>query len=955
MSSIQTGIELNDQFSGVLNNIISSVNLAVSAMYDMQQSMNADIDTSSLEGARDEINQATAAIEAMNQAASQQTAPNIAPPVVDGGNGQVINVDVNPVLPDPLVENPEPIRPEIQPNAPPDPEPVEIPVTWNTDGMDVFTGTGVERFQQEVQSANDMLNTLNTTQARISQTAQGMDILPDAAVQDMNTMQQRLSAIQQRIQQIENNPVNVGADNANAELEQLRMQLNQAIQEQNSLNQAMQNMDVSAANDAYLRLSQTVGNTERYIRDNVDEQGRFNQEISAGTQQANELTNTIKRAVAAYVSIQSVGKALNISDELVQTTSRLNMMNDGVQTTAELVNMVYAAAQDARGSFSQMADVVARFGNNAKDAFSSSEEVVAFADLIQKQMTIAGASTQEAANAELQLSQALGSGVLRGDELNSIFEQAPNLIQNIADYLDVPIGKIREMAADGELSADVVKAAIFSAADDINSKFNEMPMTWGQIWQSMQNTALIAFQPVLQRLNDLANSEAFQTFIQGAIEAMATLANILLNVFEVAASVGAFIGDNWSIIAPIIYGVIAALGAYLAIMGIVNAITAISAAIDATKAAADALAAGQTFLWTVQQYGLNAALAACPITWIIVLIIALIAIIFAVCNAIAKMTGIANSGFGVITGGVNVVIQFFKNLGLTVANIALGIGNAIAALASNMMTAFHNAICSVQSWFYNLLSTALSVIEGICSALNKLPFVEFDYSGISSAADDYAAKASEAAGNKEDYQSISDAFNEGFTTFDAFQDGWASDAFNAGAAWGDGIADKVSNFSLSDVFGQTDIPNVGDYTSGFNDAIANSGVGDSIGNIDDNTGKIKDSLDVTEEDLKYLRDIAEQESINRFTTAEVTINQTNNNNVSSDTDLDGFITALDDAMGEAIDEVTNGGTGWRVARLGASWNHGLSAGAFCWTLDSASSYRLRNVSGRLVYRKKVAA
>ena len=664
MSSIQTGIELNDQFSGVLNNIISSVNLAVSAMYDMQQSMNADIDTSSLEGARDEINQATAAIEAMNQAASRQTAPNIAPPVVDGGNGQVINVDVNPVLPDPLVENPEPIRPEIQPNAPPDPEPVEIPVTWNTDGGDVFTGTGVERFQQEVQSANDMLNTLNTTQARISQTAQGMDILPDAAVQDMNTMQQRLSAIQQRIQQIENNPVNVGADNANAELEQLRMQLNQAIQEQNSLNQAMQNIDVSAANDAYLRLSQTVGNTERYIRDNVDEQGRFNQEISAGTQQANELTDTIKRAVAAYVSIQTVGKALNISDELVQTTSRLNMMNDGVQTTAELVNMVYAAAQDARGSFSQMADVVARFGNNAKDAFSSSEEVVAFADLIQKQMTIAGASTQEAANAELQLSQALGSGVLRGDELNSIFEQAPNLIQNIADYLDVPIGKIREMAADGELSADVVKAAIFSAADDINSKFNEMPMTWGQMWQSMQNTALIAFQPVLQRLNDLANSEAFQTFVQNAVEAMATLANIVLNIFELVGTVGGFIADNWSVISPIIYGVIGALAVYAAYLGIVKGIEIASAAATAihsvamsAKIGVMAALTGQTMAATAAQMGYNGALYACPVVWIIVLIIALIAVIMAVCSAIAKMTGIANSGFGVITGGVNVVLQ----------------------------------------------------------------------------------------------------------------------------------------------------------------------------------------------------------------------------------------------------------------------------------------------------------
>ena len=914
MSSIQTGIELNDQFSGVLNNIISSVNLAVSAMYDMQQSMNADIDTSSIEGARDEINQATAAIEAMNQAASRQTAPDIAPPVVDGGNQEPIPVPVDPVLPDPLVENPEPIRPEIQPNAPPDIDPVEVPVTWQTDNLDVFTGTGVERFQQEVQSANDMLNTLNTTQAHIAQTAQGMDILPDEAVQDMTTMQQRLSAIQQRIQQIENNPVNMGTDQANAELEQLRGQLNNAIQAQNELNDAMQNMDVSAANTAYLQLSQTVGNTERYIRDNVDEQGRFNQEIASGTQQANELTNTIKRAVAAYVSIQSVGKALDISDELTQTTSRLDMMNDGIQTTAELVNMVYAAAQDARGSFSQMADVVARFGNNAKDAFSSSEEVVAFADLIQKQMTIAGASTQEAANAELQLSQALGSGVLRGDELNSIFEQAPNLIQNIADYLDVPIGKIREMAADGELSADVVKAAIFSAADDINSKFNEMPMTWGQMWQSMQNTALIAFQPVLQRLNDLANSEAFQTFVQNAVEAMATLANIVLNIFELVGTVGGFIADNWSVISPIIYGVIGALAVYAAYLGIVKGIEIASAAATAihsvamsAKIGVMAALTGQTMAATAAQMGYNGALYACPVVWIIMLLIALIAIIFAVCNAIAKMTGIANSGFGVITGGVNVVIQFFKNLGLTVANIALGIGNAIAALASNMMTAFHNAICNVQSWFYNLLSTACSVIENIAAALNKLPFVSFDYSGISSAADDYAAKASEAAGNKEDYTSISDAFNEGFTTFDAFQDGWASDAFNAGAAWGDGVADKVSNFSLSDVFGQTDIPNVGDYTSGFNDAIANSGIGDGVGSIDDNTGKIKDSLDVTEEDLKYLRDIAEQEAINRFTTAEINVDMSGmQNTVNSGDDIDGFMTKLTDSVNEAVDNMTEG-------------------------------------------------
>lgn len=881
MSGIQTGIELNDQFSGILSNIINSVNLAVSAMYDMQESMNADIDTSSIEGAREEINRATAAInemsEAMNAALNNQAAP----------------------LP-------------IQPNAPPDP--VEVPVHWETDGLEVFTSTGVDRFRQEVQSANSMLEQLSSTQDAIARQAYNTNLFPPESFQDLNRLAVRVDHMRERIQQIENNPMNLGTDTANAELEQLRAQLNRMVQEQNELNEAMQNMDVSAANDAYLRLSQLVSGTERYIRDNVDEQGRFNREIEEGTQQANDLVDTIKDAVLAYVSIQGIGEVLGLSDELTQITSRLDMMNDMLQMTDELTNMVYAAAQDARGSFFDMADVVARFGNNAKDAFSSTEEVVAFANLVQKQMTIAGASTEEASNAMLQLSQTLGSGTLRGDELNSIFEQAPNLIQSIADYLDVPIGKIREMASEGELSADVVKAAIFASADEINAKFEQMPMTWGQIWQSMENTALIAFRPILQRVNDIANSQAFQTFVNGAIEAMATLANILLNIFDLVATVGGFIADNWSIISPIIYGVVAALAVYAGYLAVVKIAELLGAAAKIAMcvasyahAAATGAEASATAAATAAQYGLNTALLSCPLTWIIMLIIALIAIIFAVCNAIAKLTGIANSGFGVITGGVNVVIQFFKNLGLTVVNIALGIGNAIAALASNMMTAFHNAICSVQSWFYNLLSTALSVIAGICEALNKLPFVEFDYSGITSAADDYAAKAAEAAGNKEDYKSISDAFNDGFNTFDAFQDGWASDAFNAGAAWGDGVADAVSNFSLSDLFGSTDIPNVDDYTSGFSDAIASSGMGDNIGSIAGDTGAIKDAMDITQEELKYMRDIAEQEAINRYTTAEIKVDMSGmQNTVNSGDDIDGFMTKLTDSVNEAVDNMTEG-------------------------------------------------
>lgn len=871
MSSIQTGIVLQDNFSNVAQGVVESMYNMTAAAYEASQAVSSNVDTSSIQAATEEINQATAAMDELNAAASRPTASSVAQPVVDGGNGQVINVDVNPVLPDPLVENPEPLTLDIQPNAPP---------------------TG--EIGQRIENIRNQLNDVLSMQQQIDQTAATVDVLPDEVTNRMSRVNALIEQIQANLAFSVENPFGLGGNEIEQQLSAIERSLNQAVTQQNMLNNA-------------------VGNTGDSINDNIHEQEQFNQEISAGTQQANELTNTIKRAVAAYVSIQSVGKALNISDELATTTARLDLMNDNLQSTQELTNMVYAAAQDARGSFGDMASNVAKLGTLAGDAFSSSAEIVAFANQLNKQMKLSGASTEEASSAMLQLTQSLAKGTLNGDELTSVMENGSMVIQTIADYMGVAQGEIKDLAADGQVTSDIIIAAMLGAADETNAAFATLPLTWSDIWQNIKNAALVAFQPVLQRINDFANSTVVQNFANGVIEAMAVISNVVLNIFDLIGTVGGFIADNWSIISPIIYGVIAALAVYAAYLGIVKGIEIASAAATSihsvamsAKIGVMAALTGQTMAATAAQMGYNGALYACPVVWIIVLIIALIAVIMAVCSAIAKMTGIANSGFGVITGGVNVVIQFFKNLGLTVANIALGIGNAIAALASNMMTAFHNAICSVQSWFYNLLSTALSVIEGICAALNKLPFVEFDYSGISSAADDYAAKASEAAGNKEDYQSISDAFNEGFTTFDAFQDGWASDAFNAGAAWGDGVADKVSNFSLSDVFGKVDMPDSSAFD--INDAIANSGVGDSIGNIDDNTGKIKDSLEVSEDELKYLRDIAEQEAINRFTTAEVTINQTNNNNVSSDTDLDGFITALDDAMGEAIDEVTNGGT-----------------------------------------------
>lgn len=628
---------------------------------------------------------------------------------------------------------------------------------------------------------------------------------------------------------------------------------------------------------------------------------------------------TIKRVVGAYVGIQSVGKILNMSDELTQTTSRLDLMNNSfneingtANETSELVNMVYAAAQDARGSLDSMASVVARFGNNARDAFGNSEEVVAFADLVQKQMTIAGASTQEAANAELQLSQALGSGVLRGDELNSIFEQAPNLIQNIADYLDVPIGKIRDMAADGEITGDIVKAAIFSAADDINAKFDEMPMTWGQIWQSMQNTAVMAFQPVLQRLNGMANSNAFQGFVDEAIEAMATTANIVLNIFDLMSQAGSFVADNWSVISPIVYGVIAALAVYGAYLAITKGLELASAAAGVVHAVAmsakigiTAALTGSTMAATAAQMGYNGALYACPIVWIIILIIALIAIFYAAVAVVNHFARTTTSATGLICGAFATALAFIGNLFIGAVNTIIGIGVTLWNLIANFVNAFalifNNPIAGIEALFLSLFNFIVEVIESAARMLDAV-FGSSLADAVAGFQNKVQAKVDAVIsenGGSEILKTV-DMSDYQFNRFDY------GDAWNSGYNFGEKIDDKISNFSLSDIFGKTDIPNPDDYISGFSDAIANSGAGGNLDSIADDTSAIKDSVDITDEDLKYLRDIAEQEAINRFTTAEIKLDMTNNNNVSSNADLDGIVDGMTTKVLEALEIVREG-------------------------------------------------
>lgn len=878
MATIRTAIELQDNFSGILYGITNAVNMSLSVMEDLNRAMNEPVDTTSIQAAREAINQATVAAQQWEAAMQNVDAPQTSTPTT-----------------------PQPSTPQ------------PVPVQWQSDSMDVFTTSGVERFQQEIQSANSMLNTLNTTQERIAATAAGTDMFPASAVADMNSMQSRLQAIQQRIQQIESNPMNMGTDTANAELEQLRSQLNQAVQDQEDLNRAMERMDVSAANEAYLRLSNTVSNTERYIRDNTDEQGRFNRAIDEGAQGAGDLMNMIKGAVAAYASVQTIGKVMDLSDQLTSTTARLNLMNDGLQTTQDLQNMIYLSAERSRGAYQATADAVSKLGLMAGDAFSSSEEIIAFTEQLNKQFTIAGTETAGIEAAMLQLTQAMGSGVLRGEEYNSILEQAPNIIQAIADYMEVPKGQLKDMAAEGEITAEIVKNAMFAAADETNAKFEAMPKTFSQIWTSFQNTALMAFQPVLQRLNDVANSEAFQTFINGAIEALSMVAGIVVEIFNLIASVGTMIADNWSWLSPIIYGVAAALlvyyGRLMLVRGAELALAAVQGVVAVAKgilAAATMLVTGATWAQTTAQYGLNAAMYACPIVWIIILIIALIALFYAAVAAVNKFAGTSVSATGIICGVFMVAAAFIGNLFVALINFVIDIfvvlWNFIAAFANFFGNVFNDPVGAIARLFFDLVDTVLSLLQSLASAIDTI-FGSNLAGAVQGWRDSLGGWVDSTFGQGEE---IMAKLNAEDLHLDRFE---YSSAWDAGYSFGEGIDESIANFDPSSLF-DTNVPGAGDYADLSNygsDLGGLGGIGSGVDDIAGNTGAIADSMDITEEDLKYLRDIAEQEAVNRFTTAEISVDMSGmQNNISNGMDLDGVISGLTEGVNEAIDSMAEG-------------------------------------------------
>lgn len=657
---------------------------------------------------------------------------------------------------------------------------------------------------------------------------------------------------------------------------------------------------LEAANESCPSMALTASRTRRYIDVSSEAQGEFNSKMEAGKDKANGLLKKIKATVASYMKLEKLSEAFDLSDQLAATTARLNLMNDGLQSTENLQNMIFLAAEQSRGSYQATADAVAGFGITAGDAFGSSEETVAFVEQINKQFAIAGMEASDIDAAMQQLTQVMGEGVLGGAEYDSILAQAPNIIQTIADYMGVPEEQLKNMAAEGQITADIVKAAMFAAADETNAKFAQMPQTFAQIETSFQNNTLMAFQPVLQKMNEIANSEAVQGLVNGAAAGVSMVAGIALELVNLLSNVADTVADNWSWLEPIVYGVAGALAVYCTALGIYNGIQAISNGLKAmaafqekVHAASLAMEAGATFTATAAQHGFNAALMACPLTRIILLIIAVIAVFYAAVAAVNHFAGTAVSATGLICGAVAFA-------GALILNTAIGILNAILQWAwTNFVEPFigiiefvlnatnggfdsfgdavANLIGNIISWFLSLGKIVTKIIDAIfgtdwTSGLNALQDSVLEWGKNENAIT--LDRTAPMIDTRVDY----------------------GDAWDAGYSFGEGIDNSISSLFGGDERDEHEYD-----SSHYGEAIT-----DGIDDIGDNTGAIRDSMQITEEDLKYLRDIAEQEAVNRFTTAEIIIEQTNHNNVSGRMDLDGIVSGLTDAANEAVAVIAEG-------------------------------------------------
>lgn len=710
---------------------------------------------------------------------------------------------------------------------------------------------------------------------------------------------------------------------------------------------------------------------ERQIREADEQQKRFNDDVKKGASSTDKLVANAKRLVATYVTLRSVGGLINLSDKMTSTNARLSMINDGQQSDGGLNKMIFQSAERARASYLDTAKIVTRVGMNAGKAFSSTKEIVAFAEQLNKKFVIAGATTEETNSALLQLTQGLGSGVLRGEELNAVFESAPNIIQSIADYLDVDIGKIRGMASEGMLTADIVKNSLLAAAEQTNAEFEKMPYTFNQIWTSIKNNCVMIFGVIQKKIEQAMSSRGFRTFIDNFIDSLYVFGNVAYNIFNgiinilgspafqsfsnvmivgislIAQGMGWIIAQalnvanvfaqNWSIIAPIILGVAAAMLVYnnVLLLSIANkvkdiALSAISLAMNFAHIIAESWRAAALVATTIAQDGLNAAMMACPITWILYGVIAIVVAFFVAIAVFNQFAGTSVSAIGVVVGTL-----YF--LGTCIYDVFAGAWNIVMAFAEFFVNSFNICIYGVQMLFYNLanfvinsmgdvggsfdrcattlanvfingVNLAIKAVNGLIELINKIPGVNIDTFGHG-----YTKNIDSVVGGLKNYQKTlkepikpqdwKAPYAEIKNPFDSYKKGYdvghqlqnkLKDTFDISKI----AEDAKKKLGLDDLWDKK--YGLGD---GFGSAGLNSPLGDAAKGAKDtagNTAKMAKTMDKSQEDLKYLRDIAEQETINRFTGVNIKIDMNNTNNISKDADVDGIVNVLTEKLNDAM-------------------------------------------------------
>lgn len=680
---------------------------------------------------------------------------------------------------------------------------------------------------------------------------------------------------------------------------------------------------VGRMNDALSSLNRSLEVTKNKLGSSVDTSAisKAQSQVNAMTQEVNKLATAtqkvnenaaktsswfglagvkLRQLASAYIGLQGMGAMIKTSDDMSNIVARLGLINDGQQTVADLQGMIYRAAERSRSSYLETARTVARVGMNAKNAFNSTQEMVAFAEILNKQFVIGGATLEEQRSALIQLTQGLGSGILRGEELNSVFESAPNIIQSIADYMKVPIGTVRDLAAEGCITAEIVKNAMFASADEVNKKLKDIPQTWAQWWQSFKNKALVAFDPLYKRLSQIADSSAFKSLTNVVLNVVNVISTALVGAIDAVAWGLDFIRNNFSLLQPILFGVATAFAIQGAMALWAKKEILFNAAATAWKTVCDWAEYAAIFALIWAQNGLNAALAACPISWIIGGIIALIVIFYLAVAAVNKFAGTSYSATGFIAGVFSWLGALIANIFIGIYNVGSGVVQAIANAwewcGENIGTVFHNIgvwwdnlWIEAEMGFYSFIDSVLKKLSTLASKIQPLAkALGFDLSGA-------LGNLQGGLGDKLRTLQESKRQYKGYTDFKPVN--WKSEGyFDLGKAWDKGYkwgSELADNFSLDSLIEKvTGVPDEIEKklksTKGnaWTDTIGNSLGGvpvdafnpdkalqDKINKI---LGKTSDIADNTkdkgrEQELKYLLELGERRSIARHTTAEIHI------------------------------------------------------------------------------------